>query len=240
MTQQELLFQTFHQAGIDLTDRQVEQLMLYDRELVRVNEVMNLTAVTEFEDVLTKHFLDSASLLFCLGRDRLADRTVIDVGSGAGFPGVVLKILEPSLQLTILDSLQKRLSFLTDLTAQLGISGVRMIHARAEDGGRDPQLRETFDLAVARAVAQLPVLCEYCLPFVRIGGEFIAYKAGNVEEECAGSMRASRMLGGSRPSATPFVLPGTDLGRSLVVIRKNKETPPLYPRKAGLPSRRPL
>ena len=164
---------------------------------------------------------------------------MIDVGTGAGFHGIVLKIAVPKIRLTLLDSLQKRLNFLDEVSSALSLADVKTVHGRAEDAGHDAALREKYDVSCARAVANLPVLCEYCLPFVKTGGAFLAMK-GNVDEEEKASGRALQVLGGKKEKVDRFLLPGTDMNRSIVVVRKSKPTPNAYPRQAGKPSKKPL
>jgi len=197
---------------------------------------MNLTAVTEFESVAKKHFADSVSILSHFEVPEGAG--IIDVGSGAGFPGLPIKIMRPDVRLTLLDSLAKRVDFLEGTAEMLGLSGVECIHARAEDAARDDKLREGFDIALSRGVAALKILAEYCLPFVKVGGAFVAYKAETAREEALDAKNAVAILGGKLESIESFSLCG--MNRSLVVIRKVKETPGRYPRKAGTPTKKPL
>ena len=231
------------EAGLGLTDAQLEQLCVYAGMLVKTNEVMNLTNITDDEGIAVRHFIDSLTLVpYIRAEQKKAgseDLSVIDVGTGAGFPGLVLKIAMPELRLTLLDSLNKRLNFLNEVSAALGLNGVVTVHGRAEDAGRDAKLREKFDISCARAVANLPVLCEYCLPFVKTEGAFLAMK-GNVEEEEQASSKAISVLGGRKEKTDKFLLPGTDMNRSIVVVRKIRPTPKGYPRQAGKPSKNPL
>lgn len=228
--------------GIVLTNRQMEQFFRYYEMLLEKNKVMNLTAITQENEVVTKHFVDSLSLVrvFPLWREKEEAVSVMDVGTGAGFPGIPLKIAFSRHRLTLLDSLNKRVKFLEDVCGDLGLQGIRAIHGRAEDFGRDETCREKFDCCVSRAVANLSVLSEYCLPFVKVGGTFVSYKSGDVEEEVKGAENAIGLLGGRVEKIDSFLLPGTEIKRSLVVIRKEKITGKKYPRKAGLPSREPL
>jgi 16S rRNA (guanine527-N7)-methyltransferase len=229
--------------GIGLNEDQLEQLSVYAQMLVKTNEVMNLTNITDDEGIAVRHFIDSLTLVPYIRAEQKKegreDLTIIDVGTGAGFPGVVLKIAMPSLRLTLLDSLNKRLNFLNEVSTALGLSDVKTVHGRAEDAGRDMKLREKFDISCARAVANLPVLCEYCLPFVKQGGAFLAMK-GNVDEEEQASSKAISVLGGRKEKTDKFLLPGTDMNRSIVVVRKIRPTPASYPRQAGKPSKNPL
>ena len=229
--------------GLGLTEEQLTQLDTYASMLVKTNEVMNLTNITDDEGIAVRHFIDSLTLVpYIRAEQEKAGRkelSIIDVGTGAGFPGVVLKIAMPELRLTLLDSLNKRLNFLNEVSSALGLTGVKTVHGRAEDAGRNKALREKFDISCARAVANLPVLCEYCLPFVVKEGAFLAMK-GNVDEEEQASVKAISTLGGKKEKTDKFLLPGTDMNRSIVVVRKVRPTPPQYPRQAGKPSKSPL
>ena len=227
----------FFQAGFFITDAQANQFLSYYELLIETNKVMNLTAITQFEEVLDKHFLDSVMILKYQNMEK---KKLIDVGTGAGFPGIPLKIMCPSCSVTLLDSLRKRLSFLEQVVEALGISEIEIVHARAEDGGRNPRFREQYDLAVSRAVANLSTLSEYCLPFVRQGGYFISYKSGKVEEEIEKGKRAFGFLGASLEKKEKFLIPGTDLERTFLFLKKEKKMSPKYPRKAGLPGKEPL
>ena len=229
--------------GIGLNEEQLEQLSVYAQMLVKTNEVMNLTNITDDEGIAVRHFIDSLTLVPYIKEEQKRagheDLSIVDVGTGAGFPGVVLKIALPKLRLTLLDSLNKRLNFLNEVSTALGLTDVKTVHGRAEDAGRDAGLREKFDISCARAVASLPVLCEYCLPFVKTEGAFLAMK-GNVDEEEQASRKAIDVLGGKKEKTDKFLLPGTDMNRSIVVVRKVRPTPKAYPRQAGKPSKSPL
>ena len=224
--------------GITLREQQINQFLIYYEMLVEWNEVMNLTAITEYEEVMKKHFVDSISLVKAY--DVSKSVSVIDVGTGAGFPGLALKIAYPQLKLTLLDSLNKRIQFLNAVIEKLGLDGVDTIHGRAEDFAKPGKLREKYDLCVSRAVANLSTLSEYCLPFVKEGGEFISYKSEKIQEEMVKAEKAISILGGKVVKQVEFTLPDSDIYRNLFVIRKVKKTPGKYPRKAGLPSREPL
>ncbi len=226
------------EIGVELSQQQIQQFLTYYEMLVEWNQVMNLTAITEYDEVMKKHFVDSVSLIKAY--DVTKKLTVIDVGTGAGFPGLALKIAYPNLQVTLLDSLNKRIQFLDAVIEKLELTGVETIHGRAEDFAKAGKLRETFDLCVSRAVANLSTLSEYCLPFVKVGGQFISYKSEKITEEMTAAENAIRILGGKVAKQVEFQLPESDIYRNLFVIEKGKETPKKYPRKAGLPSKEPL
>lgn len=234
----DLFREGLEELEIELSDTQMEQFIKYYELLVKKNEVMNLTAITEFEEVVVKHFLDSLSLVMAVEPEDL--ETMIDVGTGAGFPGIPLKIAFPHLKVTLMDSLRKRVDFLNEVILKLGLKNIKAIHGRAEDLGHDKKYREKYDLCVSRAVADLSVLSEYCLPFVGEGGLFISYKAGDVETECRKADAAIEKLGGVLTDAVLFSLPNSDIDRTLVVIEKEEHTPKAYPRKAGTPTKKPL
>ena len=236
-------------VDIPVSDEQLSQLEAYYRMVTEKNKVMNLTAITERGDFILLHYLDSLAPLYAgdglqelLGVKGAEERKVslIDVGTGAGFPGIPLKIICPGLNITLLDSLRKRVLFLEDVIRELSLTGISAIHSRAEDAGRDPGLREHFDIAVSRAVANLSVLSEYTLPFVKKGGTFLAYKSGEAGAEIEASSHALKILGGRLGSVTPVTLPGSDVSRTLIQIRKVHTTPKPYPRKAGTAKNSPL
>lgn len=222
--------------GIELSDEQLEQFLTYYEMLIEKNKVMNLTAITDFDEVLEKHFEDSLSLIQAVDLEK--SQTVIDLGTGAGFPGIPLKIAFPNLQITLADSLNKRILFLDDVIRELGLVGIDTVHGRAEDLAKNSDYREKFDLCVSRAVANLSTLSEYCLPFVKIGGKFISYKAGECDEEVAASESSIFLLGGKISDIKKFEL--GESGRAFVIIDKVSGTPKKYPRKAGTPSKDPL
>lgn len=224
------------QLNIRLDDRQSEQLVRYAQLLVSRNEKVNLTAITDDEGIATKHFLDSLTAL-CTGRIK---GKVIDVGTGAGFPGLVLKIAKPELNMTLLDSLNKRLTFLKDVCDELNIDGVELVHARAEDGGRAGKYRGMFDTVVSRAVANLTVLSEWCLPFLKQGGCFLALKGPLAEQELKDARRAIKILGGEVEDVYKADIPFTDLKHKIIVIKKVGQTPLKYPRKAGIATKTPI
>lgn len=224
------------EIGIELSDEQLEQFLTYYEMLIEKNKVMNLTAITDFDEVLEKHFEDSLSLIQAVDLEK--SQTVIDLGTGAGFPGIPLKIAFPNLQITLADSLNKRILFLDDVIRELGLTGIDTVHGRAEDLAKNSDYREKFDLCVSRAVANLSTLSEYCLPFVKIGGKFISYKAGECDEEVAASKSSIFLLGGKISDIKKFEL--GESGRAFVIIDKVSGTPKKYPRKAGTPSKDPL
>lgn len=224
------------EIGIELSDEQLEQFLTYYEMLIEKNKVMNLTAITDFDEVLEKHFEDSLSLIQAVDLEK--SQTVIDLGTGAGFPGIPLKIAFPNLQITLADSLNKRILFLDDVIRELGLVGIDTVHGRAEDLAKNSDYREKFDLCVSRAVANLSTLSEYCLPFVKIGGKFISYKAGECDEEVAASKSSVFLLGGKISDIKKFEL--GESGRAFVIIDKASGTPKKYPRKAGTPSKNPL
>lgn len=234
----DLLEQGCRDFGIDLTQRQKEQFVRYYEILVERNQVMNLTAITEFEEVLVKHFVDSLAVSGVMDVDKVSK--VIDIGTGAGFPGIPLKIVYPHLEITLLDSLKKRIGFLNEIVDNLGLEKVETIHGRAEEYAKQKEYRETYDLCVSRAVANLSTLSEYCLPYVKVQGHFVPYKSGKIDEELKESEKALKILGGTLENVHKFHLGDTEMGRSLVIIKKEKRTPKKYPRKAGLPSKEPL
>lgn len=224
--------------GIHLSDVQTEQFLVYYEMLTEWNQMMNLTAITEYEDVMKKHFVDSISLVKAI--DLSEDLSLIDVGTGAGFPGLALKIAFPNLKVTLLDSLNKRIQFLDAVIDKLELNDIETIHGRAEDFAKQEKLREKYDLCVSRAVANLSTLSEYCLPFVKVNGLFISYKSEKIVEELAAAGNAISILGGHVDGQVDFILPNSDVYRNLVVIKKLNETPEKYPRKSGLPSKAPL
>lgn len=223
---------------ISLSEKQLQQFLSYYEMLIEKNKVMNLTAITEKEEVIDKHFIDSIS--FNKAMDVTRSLKILDLGTGAGFPGIPLKIAYPNLEITLLDSLNKRIKFLDEVIEALGLEGISTIHGRAEDYAKQACYREQFDICVSRAVANLATLSEYCLPYVKEGGCFISYKSGSVEEELEQSKKAIFELGGKVKEVIAFTLPETDIERTFVVIEKVRKTPKKYPRKAGLPSKEPI
>lgn len=226
------------QLNITLNDSQINQFMEYYEVLVEWNSFMNLTAITEFDEVITKHFLDSLAIVKAVDIQNVG--SIIDIGTGAGFPGIPLKIAFPHLEVTLLDSLNKRIKFLNEAITRLNLEGIKAIHGRAEDYAKQPQYREKFDLCVSRAVANLSSLSEYCLSYVKVGGCFIPYKSGKVEEEVKEAGKAFHVMGGKLKEILYFQLSDTEMERSFVIIDKKKNTPKQYPRKAGLPTKEPI
>lgn len=231
------LRRALEQAEISLNQDQEEKLHVYYERLIETNRVMNLTSITQFDQVVRKHFIDSLMLMKYMN---LANCTLLDVGTGAGFPGIPLKIACPDLKVVLLDSLNKRVQFLQKVIQELSLEHVQAIHGRAEDLGKRPEYREQFDICVSRAVANLASLAEYCLPFVKKNGFFIFYKSGEVQEELDDAKYAIEVLGGTKERTETFFLPGSDIGRSLIFIHKENLTPKKYPRKAGTPAKEPL
>lgn len=225
------------QIDVSLTEQQFDQFISYYNMLVEKNKVMNLTAIKQWDEVVLKHFIDSLAI----GQFyELNDQKVVDIGTGAGFPGIPLKIAFPELEIVLVDSLNKRVKFLNEVIEQLGLKKIVAIHGRAEEVGRNQEYRECFDLCVSRAVANLSTLTEYCMPLVKVGGKFISYKAGNLEEELQKSKTAIFKLGGKLDKVQPFELPESDIQRNFVFIDKNSKTSKAYPRTAGKPSKEPL
>ncbi len=224
--------------NIHLTEHQLWQFCRFYEYLVEKNKVMNLTGITEFEEVMTKHFLDSLACARVLDMNKV--HKVIDIGTGAGFPGIPLKIAFPDIEICLLDSLQKRVNFLKETSELLELKDIKAIHGRAEEFAGKNEFREQYDLCVSRAVSNLSTLSEYCLPYVKKGGQFISYKSGKVKEEVDQAQVAVDLLGGKLKKIEYFSLPNTDIERSLVIIDKIKSTPKKFPRKAGTPLKEPI
>lgn len=224
--------------GITLDEKQKQQFDKFYELLVEWNKVMNLTGITEYEEVNEKHFVDSLSIVKAIDMSQV--KSVIDIGTGAGFPGIPLKIAFPHLKVVLLDSLNKRINFLNTVIEELGLENIETIHGRAEDFAKQAEYREQFDLCVSRAVANLATLSEYCIPYVEKGGMFVPYKSGEIDEEVEQAKKAVHVLGGKLEDVIKFQLPGTEIGRSFVVIKKVQNTAKKYPRKAGLPSKEPI
>jgi len=235
----ELLEAGAEEWGLILTPDQVEAFELYYQQLVAWNERVNLTAITDYEEVQIRHFLDSLSCLQVL-TDLSPEVRCIDIGAGAGFPGLPLKIIRPQLPLTLLESTGKKVRFLEHMVRKLGLQGVELIKGRAEELGRRPDRRESYDVALARAVAQLPVLLEYALPLLKLGGVFVAQKGMEIEDEVEDARPAMEILGGRIKEVKTVQLPGLEAPRHLVVVEKVASTPDRFPRRAGIPAKRPL
>lgn len=225
---------------IEISKEQMNQFLTYYELLKEWNSFMNLTAITEFSEVMKKHFVDSVSLIKAVPDIGEKNYTLIDVGTGAGFPGIPLKIIFPSLKVVLLDSLNKRISFLNEVIDKLNLENIDAFHGRAEDFARKKEYREKFDICVSRAVANLSTLSEYCLPFVKINGCFISYKSDKITEEFNNAGNAIKILGGACQNQVEFYLPNSDIYRNLFIIKKENSTPCRYPRKAGLPSKEPI
>ncbi len=238
--QTESFVEDLNELGIVVSGEQIQQFLDYYEMLIEWNQRMNLTAIVEYEEVLKKHFVDSLSLVKVFHVKPGDKVSVIDVGTGAGFPGLALKIVFPEWKVTLLDSLNKRIQFLDAVIEKLGLTGVETIHGRAEDYAKPNLLREKYDLCVSRAVANLSTLSEYCLPFVKKGGCFISYKSEKVLEEMKDGEAAIKALGGKIEERVEFALPNSDIHRNLIRIQKVKPTPNKFPRKAGLPGKEPL
>lgn len=238
MESKDILRQGLKEIGLDADDKMINKFLKFKDLLIEWNRKMNLTGITEENQIMIKHFLDS---LTCLTTGVIGnDMKIIDVGTGAGFPGIPLKVYHDNLDITLLDSLKKRVRYLEVVCQELGLGGVSVLHGRAEDYGNKEGYRERYDLAVARAVAELSVLCEYCLPFVKVNGYFIAQKGPRAYEEVSKSKKAVDVLGGKIIDTIEVKLPFTDIEHTLVIIKKIRLTPKKYPRKAGTPSKKPL
>lgn len=228
------------ELGIALTGKQEQQFEKYYQLLIEWNQRVNLTSITDYDDVMKKHFLDSLCLVKIPDILKGEKKKIIDVGTGAGFPGIPLKIVFPEIQLTLLDSLNKRINFLNAVVEELELAEVTAIHGRAEELGRNKEYREKFDLCVSRAVAHLSVLSEYCIPLIHEKGDFAAYKSGSIQEELEEAKRAVKLLGGCIRDRVEFKIPNSDMSRSLIRIEKKCITPAKYPRKSGIPGKSPL
>ncbi|MDF2524216.1 MAG: rsmG [Clostridiales bacterium] len=233
----ELFQEGLDSLKVELNDLQKQQFIDYYELLIKWNEVMNLTTITEFSEVLRKHFIDSLSLVKVYSPSK---EKILDMGTGAGFPGIPLKIAFPDTEIVLMDSLNKRIHFLNEVITKLGLNKISAIHGRAEDYGRSKDYREKFDLCVSRAVAKLSTLSEYCLPYVKKDGFFISYKSGKVEEELNQADNSFKLLGARVKDTSYFTLPGTNMERTLVILQKTATTPNRFPRNAGKPSKEPL
>lgn len=232
--------QELEKHNLQVSDKQKKQFETYFKELVLANEHVNLTRITEKNDVYLKHFFDSITPLFVFNSVFDKGKSLCDVGAGAGFPSLPIKIMYPDLKITIVDSLAKRLTFLKELIDKLGLSDVELVHGRAEDVGQNKLYREKFDLVTARAVANMTVLSEYCLPLVKKDGYFMALKGPKAESELDDSQKALEVLGGKEIKTIELVLPNSDEERTLILVQKVKTTPKKYPRQAGTPRRKPI
>jgi 16S rRNA (guanine527-N7)-methyltransferase len=224
--------------NLELSETQKQQFIQYYDLLIEWNKVMNLTGITQWEEVLLKHFADSLAVVKVMDMSSIS--SLIDVGTGAGFPGLPIKIMFPHIQVTLLDSLNKRLNFLNEVIQKLGLEDITTVHGRAEDVARKAEHRDTYDMSVSRAVSNLASLTEYCLPYVKPGGCFISYKSGNIEEEIKEAQKAIQTLGGRLTPPVTFTLGDTDISRSLIKVEKISPTPKKYPRKAGVPTKEPI
>jgi 16S rRNA (guanine527-N7)-methyltransferase len=238
-----ILYAGASEIEVPLSGESIYAFKTYSRLLKEWNEKMNLTNILDDKGIALRHFIDSLTLVPHLEKESKRQKRehlrLIDVGTGAGFPGIPLKVTLPLLQVTLLDSLRKRISFLDAVCTELSLEGIETVHARAEDAGRSKQHREKYDIATARAVASLPILCELCLPLVKVGGIFLAMK-GNIGTEAEEAEKAMITLGGTLETLHHFTLPGTDMNRTIIVIRKVRSTPPKYPRQAGKPEKEPI
>ncbi|MVX66873.1 16S rRNA (guanine(527)-N(7))-methyltransferase RsmG [Clostridium chromiireducens] len=234
----DLMSKSSEEVGLQLSKEQYEKFIDYMKLLQEWNEKINLTAITEDEEIIKKHFIDSIKAFKRKEFKNAAN--LIDVGTGAGFPGLPIAIMKNDIKITLLDSLNKRVNFLNNVVTKLGLSNVETIHSRAEDGARNNQLREKFDIATSRAVANMSVLSELCLPYVRVGGNFIALKGPSVDQEIKDSLNAIGVLGGELIDICEINIEETELRHNLVVVKKIKECPKAYPRKAGLITKNPL
>ena len=238
--EKEIFFEKMQEKSKDLSVRfsvkQIEQFFEYMNLLIEWNEKMNLTAITEPDEIILKHFIDSITIL-----KELEDGSkLVDVGTGAGFPGIPLSIMNPTLQITLVDSLNKRLIFLQEVVNKLKLENIEIVHARAEEFGQNKKYREQFDISTSRAVANLSTLSEYLIPLVRVGGKVISMKAAEAKQELNEAKRAIEVLGGTVEKVDEFNLPQSDIGRTVIIIRKIKITPNKYPRKPGTPSKEPI
>lgn len=224
------------EIDLELTEKQLQNFYNFMNLLIEKNKVMNLTGITEPKEVILKHFIDSLTILKYIDKNS----TVIDVGTGAGFPGLPIKIAEDTIEMTLLDSLNKRINFLNEVIESNELNKIHTIHGRAEDFGKDVKYREKFDIVTSRAVASLNVLLEYMLPFVKIGGKCICMKGSNCDDEIENAKNAIKILGGEKEKIEKFTLPNSDNNRTILIIKKVKKTERQYPRNAGIPTKKPL
>lgn len=234
----ELLAKGLKELNLELSDKQQNQFMDYFYMLIETNKAMNLTSIVDEDEVMVKHFIDSLLIVKFVDLNKFG--SMIDVGTGAGFPGIPIKIMFPHIKVTLLDSLNKRLKFLNEVIEKLGLENISTIHGRAEDLGHKKEYRQNYDLCVSRAVANLSTLSEYCIPFIKINGIFASYKALGNAEETDEAKKAISILGAKIDREDAFELPCSDMKRKIVCIKKEKETPKKFPRKAGTPSKEPI
>lgn len=234
----DIFVEKLKELNINMNKYQLNQFIEFYKLLIEWNKLMNLTNITDFDEVVIKHFIDSLTLVKAMELNHTS--SIIDIGTGAGFPGIPIKIAFPHIKVVLLDSLNKRINFLNEVIKVLKLDNIYPVHGRAEEFAKREDYREMFDLCVSRAVANLSSLSEYCIPYVKIGGSFISYKSGKIEEELMNSKRAIKELGGVLKSEVLFNIPGTDISRNLIVIEKIKNTPKKYPRKAGMPTKEPI
>lgn len=230
--------------NVSLSDDQIEQFNRYYEILSEWNSFMNLTSITEYDEVMKKHFVDSLSIVKAFDLNQISgdgkEITIIDIGTGAGFPGLAIKIAFPNTKIVLLDTLNKRIKFLNHVIDELKLDNISTIHARAEDCANKTEFREKFDFCVSRAVSKLTILSEYCLPFIKVDGHFVSYKSEKAETEILEAKKAIEVLGGKYKDSVEFYLPNSDIYRNLVTIKKIKHTPKKFPRKAGTPSKEPI
>ena len=238
MRDKKILIDGLSSLSFQADEKQIQQFEDYYDLLVEKNKVMNLTAITEYEEVVRKHFLDS--LLFASCKLPMEKKKLLDLGTGAGFPGIPLKIMFPNTEFILMDALNKRISFLQEVIEKLGLTKIQAVHERAEEAAAKPEYREQFDYCVSRAVAKLSTLSEYCIPFVKVGGSFVSYKASDCEDECNEAKNAAFILAGGTIKTNRFLLPETDIERTFVIIEKKKHTEKKYPRAQGKPQKQPL
>ena len=232
----EKLLEKLNKIQLNVNDEVLNKFWVYMTNLLKWNEKINLTAITDEDDIILKHFIDSLTIL-----EYIPEKSnVIDVGTGAGFPGIPLKIVREDINMTLMDSLNKRITFLNEIINKLGLKKINAIHSRAEELAKMPEHREKYDIAVSRAVANLSTLSEYMIPFVKVGGKCICMKGSNIEEELKTAKNAIKELGGEIEKVINFKLPDSDNERNIIIIKKVRNTKSKYPRKAGMPSKEPL